>query len=210
MTKLTQILIACLLSIMAVSSANAVMMMQVSDGSNTINAIDTDGDGFLMLNDSIGSWTITANLGFTNPYIGNEYVEMLHLNSVNVSGGVGDLTIMLTQIDFSNGNYQIGVGGTSQGSLAFAAYADLLNSEFGMTTNLYSEAFGVGAFSGSRSGTILDDSYSMTLLANIHHTGAGQISSFDFDVKIPEPGQLALMGLGLLLLGFFARKQYSH
>lgn len=207
MTNLKQLLIACLLSIMAVSSANAVLMMRVSDGITTMNAVDTDGDGMLNLGGALGSWNITFNTGLGNPYIGNEYVDKMHLNSFNVSGGVGNLTIMLTDVDFTGSNYQINVGGTSQGTLAFAAYADLLNTEFGLTDELFSEAFGVGAFSGSSSGNDLGGLYAITLVANISHTGAGQISSFDFDVKIPEPGQLALMGLALLLIGSVAGKK---
>jgi len=207
MNKLNQILIAGLLSLMAVSSANATLMMTVSDGVDTFTATDTDGDGMLSLTGVFGSWAVSANTAFTNPFVGNDYLEVMHLNSVNVSGGVGSLTIMLTDIDFSMSNYNINVGGTSQGTVDFAAFADLMNGEFAMTDGLYSESFGTGAFAGSKSGNIIDDSYSLTLVANVNHTGAGQITSFDFEVKIPEPAQLALLGLSLLLLGFASRKK---
>ena len=207
MTKLKQLLIAGLLSLFAVSSANAMLMMTVTDGTNTMVAEDTDGDGMLNLTGVFGSWSITANTGFANPFVGNDYVDVMHLNSVNVSGGVGNLSIMLTEIDFGNSNYRLNVGGTTQGLVDFSAYADLLNTEFGMATELYAESFGSGAFSGTTFGNILDDSYSATLVANINHAGAGQITSFDFEIKIPEPAPMALMGLALLVLGFVGRRQ---
>jgi hypothetical protein len=42
--------------------------------------------------------------------------------------------------------------------------------------------------------------YSLTLMVTINHTAAFQASSFDAALKVPEPGSLALLGVGLVAL----------
>ncbi|MBI3774187.1 MAG: PEP-CTERM sorting domain-containing protein [Gammaproteobacteria bacterium] len=69
-----------------------------------------------------------------------------------------------------------------------------------------------GAFSDTDSDYIngLIGQYSMTLVGYITHDQAWDISSFDYEVKVPEPMTLALFGAGLIGLGLVSRRKRQN
>ena len=199
-----------------VAPANAQLVLTLYDGTNIDTVYDTDNDGLLTRNDILGGWTVNVTTALGAPTIGDPYSDVIHLNSVNVSGGVGELQIFLTQTDLGRepAPWMANIGGTTKGTVQFAAGYDAGNSAYiptisgSITDVLFSTAaLGSGAFSYSNSGGLPDlaGPYSLTLASLLSHTDKGQTSSFDFEITIPEPAILLLMGIGLLGLGLSAK-----
>ena len=205
---------------LAPSKSEAGLMLTLDDGINPVVSI-TDGGigdassdaGVVMYNGGLGSWSVNVTTGIGNDILGSPTWARIDLNSVNVSNGLGSLTISLTQTDISSplGNmaYLMEIGGTTDGSVTYEAFADDTNAAFGSAIALgLLGPFGGGPFSGAAGGgvTLLSD-YSITQSVTIEHDGFAQVTSFDAGLKIPEPGSLALLGFGLLLLGAMVRRQ---
>jgi hypothetical protein len=133
----------------------------------------------------------------------------MDLNSVNVSGGAGTLTIRFSDNDFgpTTGNAFTSFGGTTTGSFTYDAFADATNSILGTDTPLGSlGAFGPGAFAGDVGlGAFPGTSpYALTQRVVITHAAAGDVTSFDARLTVregavPESGStLALFGIAVL------------
>ncbi len=186
------------------SSAFFEFIKQLNDPSAIVNI----GDG------DVGNWRISSAVGASNPAIGSDTVDQIHFNSMGVSSGAGDLILMLTQTDMPKlqSRYGGSLGGTTDGNISFELFMDDTNTAFGTSTLLYSsQTYNQGGFSDNFGGGIdALNPYSMTLVVTISHTGSRQVTSFGYDVKIPEPATLALFGAGLLGLGFTSRRRKQH
>jgi len=195
------------------STANAELMLELSETADftgpIVAATDTDGDGQVDINGAFGGWIANVVSGFGSPLLGDAYTDELDLVSANISGGTGDLYIRLTDTDYDRGNapYNISFGGTTNGSVSFQSYADASNAAFGTGTLLAdSGTLSDAAFSGTQSGSLsMTNPYSMSIYAAVHHDSGFNISSFDYNIKVPEPTSIALLGLGLL--GFAAARR---
>ena len=210
--KLTGIVAAAVLLLSPV--ANAQLSISLDDNAgNTAVETDTLNTGEITFTGALGNWTNNFTAAFGAPALGSPWMDELDLLSGNISGGTGTMTVMLTQTDLTraDASWLIGFGGTTDGSISFQSWIDTGNNAFGLGTLLTdSGSMGGLGFSGEDSGSLsMSGPYSWTVIATIEHAAGRNISSFDYNVKIPEPSSLALLGLGLLGAGFATRRKVN-
>lgn len=219
MTKFKKTLLAAATAAMIASPGlvQAAAMMSISDGISTVQVTDGGlGDsnpvaGVITWIGAIGVWTVNVDTGLSKPVLGSAAQPHMDFNFVDVSSGAGTLTLMFTDVDFSGtGTLPLGtgLGGTSNGTVAYSVYADSANVAFGMEQLVASLGPLGGAYSGTASGNFDNAGglYSLTQLITITHTRDG-VSSGDAELRVPEPGILALLGLGLAGVGFMRRRR---
>jgi len=219
MKKLSNILVLAIVAVFVMAvSAMAMPILKLSDGSTTQEINDSDRDGVVIFNGSVGAFNLNVTTGLTKPLIGAADFPMMDLNSINVSSlSEGELTIEWTETDFTLpdtfGGFISEIGGTTSGMVTYEVYLDQNNESFGQGILLNSlGTFSGGAFSDSAITSInLSDPFSLTLVATIKHS-EGDITSFNAGVApapVPEPATILLLGTGLLGIVAFGRKKFN-
>ena len=185
-------------------------------------AVVTDGGagdlntsaGAVTFSGSLAGWTVNVTTGLSRPAIGNGIRPRMDLNSINVSGGSGTITIQLTDNNWSlgvNTTSVSSIGGVSDGAVSYTVFTGAGNGAFENTTIITSQGVFGGAFSGTQSGTMAaDGSFSITQQVIITHASLELVSSFNAGVEVPEPGTLAILGIGLVGLGFVRRRRQKR
>ncbi len=215
------------------SSSQAAFVLMLDDPyTSGIDAMITDnmaGDDNLALGiiQYVGvpsaAWSINVTTGLSKPFLINPAtpnVVKLDLFSVMVSSaGPGTLEITLTDTDYmlpvtDRWIVRHFLGGTTNGTVTADTFIDLDNVPFGMASTPGTLGyFGPGAFSGTAllqiNNPVSPNPFSMTQRVTIVHTAAYQITSFDSELvaTAPEPGTLAVFGIGLAGLGFMRRRR---
>lgn len=193
--------------------ADAAMMLKLESGVDTLEVVDEGaGDldtgtvGSILASGSVGDFGTTISVGLGSPTIGSPSAPMLSLdNSVVNEFNPGTLTVSLTLTDIVGdiGSFDslFVVDGVSSGDIKLSAYVDSTNTAYGTETLLSGFNFGTGGFSGSSAMiTPTDELYSATIVAEITHASEAKVSTFSGDLSVPEPGSLALLALGGLMI----------
>lgn len=214
------LLSAALLGTLITSNANAAFVMMLDDPDDALPAISimdgTGGDlngvnGVITFSGVVGAFTVNVTTGISKPLIGP---GQLDLNSINVSGSAGTLLVSISDTDFMQGasSYVASYGGTTQGSVAFSFLQDAGNAAFGgspFASDSFSASPGNFAFANDIVGTVDGAApFSLSILAQINHTGSNQVTSFDAAISpVPLPASLWLLGSALAGLAALRRKR---
>ena len=191
-------------------AAHAVLTLSLDDGGGPTIVTDDDGDGVVSYGGVLTNFTINATTGVSKPaLIGTP--SLFDLNSVNVSNGAGTLVLELSDTDFTTPGMLLtaAIGGTTDGSVSYEAFVNTANGDPFQGTLIDSEAFSETPFAGSDMLALSltpGSPYSLGLRVSItHDSNSPTISSFNANIRVPEPGVLGLASMGLLLTVFFAR-----
>ncbi len=173
--------------------------------------------GAVTFNGALGDFILNVTTGLSKPLLGTPAFPHLDLNSVNVNSfSGGTLTIRLTDTGFIGNlptvNFASLIGGTTFGNVSYSTYIAQGNNPFATDTLISNMGpYGSGSFSGGQSNTISLPSgpYTLTLVAQITHSGAFQSTSFDAVLKVPEPSSMFLFVAGIIGFGMvcFARRR---
>jgi hypothetical protein len=168
------------------------------------------GDGLVFYTGPVGVFTVNITTGMSKPIIGPAEVG---LSSVNVSGGIGSLEIVLTDTDFFLPGQQTqpvmttnSLGGVTDGLVTAQGWLDPANAEFGMAITAGPQGpFGPGVLSGTLSsspiGPLGPGAFSLSETVRVEHFAAGESTSFGKTLSAsvtPEPSTLLLFGFGAL------------
>lgn len=166
------------------------------------------GSGVISFSGAVGSFIVNVTTGISKPLIGP---SRLDLNSIDVSGAAGRLIISLTDTDYTlpAGGFTAEHGGTTDGMVDISYRYDASNQEFGgsVFASAMHTATQIRSFDFVDTGYFPPAGlYSLTIMAEVEHTGPYQVTSFDA-VMSPVPVPAAAWLFGSALAGLYGWKR---
>jgi hypothetical protein len=205
--------------IVADNTASGVLVSVPGGGTATTTVADLNPTvGSTFFAGFIGAFGFSTASGISDHVFGNGRIRM-H-GATDISTGGGTLDFWYTDSGFLTPSSVPGVVDTNavntDGTVATSSWIDPGNFLFGTTGTAFAlptnGPLGPGAFVDTSSLSFdpgLAAPFSLTKNVTIVHTAAGQVSSFNNNlVATPEPGTIALLGIGLAgLVGVGVRRK---
>jgi hypothetical protein len=231
---LTSIALLAVFAAGAPQTAHADLILRLQSGVTTVTIADNDvlldGDptaGMILYNgpSTIGVFQIGLSTSvISQPILGSSSEALFDLHLDVASSGPGQLSVSLTDTDFSLADTTSpwrlisSIGGLTDGTVRFQESYDAANAEFGAsTTNGPLDLTGDPSFSATLASDIALNSplFSLTELFTVTHGAAGGHTTFDAQSlvlvqPVPEPASCFLWAAGAAGFGYWRLRRQSR